>query len=173
MINESHLREMINDHCRDEEGKLYWLYADKGYSDTPFTLCPYACPSPLQQRINGAFSRERINVEWSFGKIVNTLQSLDFTRIQKVLKSMVGVWYPVCVLLTNCAICLYGSVSSVTFKCDPPSLSEYLTPVDDSFRIWREKYRPDRDVMALFGDNDWFDSLAGRNGDDNVKIWEV
>jgi hypothetical protein len=159
MVNESKLLELIRDFCWDDEGKQYFVYADQGYISSPFLLCPFPVPTELQQRVNGAWARLRIGIEWEFGRIVALFQSLDQTRLQKALKSLVGLWYPVCVLLTNCLNCMYGCEVSQYFSCPAPELEEYLSPPAAAYPEWLAQFRPDPRNMHLYGDEGFEEHL--------------
>lgn len=168
MVITSHLHDIIHDFCWDEDGQQYFVYADQGYAgNTPFLLAPFPVPTKLQEKVNRRWSAQRVSIEWEFGRVTQLFQGLDHRRLQKTLKSLVGVWYPVCVLLTNCVNCLYGCQVSQYFQCSPPSLEQYLTPPNDHYEEWIAKYRPDPNDMILFGDT----NFSQYTGDFNRQYW--
>lgn len=152
MLNESHIKEILRDWARDEEGNSYFLYADGGYSLSEFILCPNLISTDAMESMNKAWSQQRVAVEWMFGKIVSLFTLLDNKRAHKIYRSEVGLWYLFCALLTNCHTCLYGSIVGSHFNCPPPQLEEYLTQRDPDFEKWMHKYRPDPTYVTLFGD---------------------
>ena len=106
----------------------YTIYGDKGYPLRPNLIAPYrgANVTPQQAQFNFEMGRLRTSVEWGFGKIVNYFAFLDFKKNLKLLLQPVGKHYLVAALLTNCHTCLYGSLASDFFNCEPPTLDHYL-----------------------------------------------
>lgn len=163
MVKQSGIAGMIDQYCWDEEGKQYFVYADAGYTSDPFILAPHSQPLPhtVQSYINYKWAKERVCAEWNFGRVVNLFQTLDFFRMQKVLRSRVGLWYPVCVLLTNCETAMYGNQTTYNHPdLEPPGLDNYLVEQDEEFaKCVLQTYGPDPDVVPLYGSEKWHDML--------------
>ena len=106
----------------------YVIYGDKGYTLQQSLIAPYrgAHLTPQQEMFNKEMGKLRTSVEWGFGKIGVYFAFLDFKKNQKLMLQPVGKNYVVGCLLTNCHTCLYGSVTSTFFNCNPPTLEEYL-----------------------------------------------
>lgn len=157
---QSHVADILRDMCKDEAEQQYWIYGDKGYTSSDVLGTPIRDPVGLEAKMNQCMASVRIISEWQFGTIKNKFQALEFTRHMKVFKSLVGVWYPVCVLLTNCYTCMNENENKVRemFGCDQPDIREYLRPRDAEFERWAQKYRPTSAEVPVFGDKDWYES---------------
>lgn len=166
MIKESGILKMIKHYCWDELGQQYWLYADAGYNDDPCLLAPHDNPAPktIEARMNYLWSKERVGAEHVFGRILNLFQTLDFSRMQKVKRSLVGLWYPVCVLLTNCETAMYGNQVSMVHELEPEGLANYLVLPDERTARWcLNAFGPNPDDVPLFGSEDWFVKMREEN----------
>lgn len=166
MVRESGILKMIKHYCWDKLGHQYWLYADAGYHSSPCLLAPHDHPVPrsVQARMNYIWSKERVAAELIFGRILNLLQTLDFHRMQKVKRSLVGLWYPVCVLLTNCETAMYGNIVGDKYDQEPEGLENYLVEPDKETARWLlNTYGPDPDKVPLFNSEDWFDKMRAAN----------
>ncbi len=71
----------------------------------------------------------RVAVEWMIGKLKTYNCYLESFRRHKVFGGNLAARMHVAVFLTNCHTILYGSQPGHKFDCDPPSLSEYTTPI--------------------------------------------
>lgn len=152
MANQSHIREILRDWAVDEDGHQYFVYGDGGYTGSEYILCPSLLTTETMRKMNQAWSRQRISVEWMFGRIVNLFTKLDAVKSHKIHRSEVGLWYLFCTLLTNCYTCMKGNQVSRHFQCTPPTLEEYLTPRDPDFEKWMDRYRPDPQYLSIYGD---------------------
>lgn len=112
-------------------GEPYVLYGDPAYGIRTHILAPFrgAQLTNDQQQFNTRMSKVRSSVEWGFGKITQNFAYLDFKKNLKVLLQPVAKYYIVGVVLINCHTCLYGSLTSVYFNLEPPSLESYLRNV--------------------------------------------
>ena len=70
-------------------------------------------------------SKVRISAEWCFGDIVNYFKL--FESHKKVLVSVVGRMYIVCVLLQNAQSRIYGSVTSEYFGLQPVNVENTIS----------------------------------------------
>jgi len=67
-----------------------------------------------------------IVVEWRYEELKKVFASLDYKSKLKLREGPCGLMYQGAVLLWNVRCSLYGSQTSQYFKCDPPSLEQYL-----------------------------------------------
>ena len=112
-------------------GQPFVIYGDPAYGVTQNIIAPFkgAQITPQEHAFNRSMSKVRVSVEWAFGKITQYFTYVDFKRNSKVLLQPVGKYFLVAALLTNCHTCLYGSLTTSFFKCNPPSLERYLSNI--------------------------------------------
>jgi hypothetical protein len=114
----------------DAQGKEYVWYADAAFalSRHCITGVRRSDQNATQEERDwtGRMNPDRTSVEWTIGKTSTTFAAITDKKQQKVLLQAVGMQYFVCVLLTNCHTCLYGSLTSEWFDCPPPKLEDYL-----------------------------------------------
>ena len=79
-----------------------------------------------QEEYNAAMKALRIVFEWGYKELRQVFASLDYKRKLKLREGPCGLVYQAAVLLWNVRCCLYGSQTSQYFKCEPPSLEQYL-----------------------------------------------
>jgi len=79
-----------------------------------------------ERQFNKHMARQRMSIEWGFGKALMQWGFIGHKLNFKVGLSPVGAYYAVCILLTNVHTCYYGSATGVKFNCLPPSIYEYL-----------------------------------------------
>ena len=114
---------------RRGDGVPHIIYADQGYCVMPGIETPYADGdfNYEHEAYNQAMASARISVEWEFGAILQNWAALDFKRMQQLLSNRkIGQTYVVAALLTNIVNCLRPNITSKYFKCNPPSLQEYI-----------------------------------------------
>jgi len=107
------------------------LYADKIYNTSPLVTAAWSLRhGPIAQWMtdeNWVMSKIRVAIEWTFGSILMLFKFVDFAKGQKLFESPLEKQYVVTVLLANCHNCLYGDTHAEYFKCDPPTLADYLS----------------------------------------------
>ena len=109
----------------------YYLYGDKGYTDTATIMAPYEGDlSPLKDAFNKAMSKVRIAVERNYHIVTDNWRFVAYKSSQKVFLFPVGKFYIAAVVLTNCLNCLRPNQTSQYFQVSPPSLEEYLSQFD-------------------------------------------
>ena len=69
----------------------------------------------------------RVSVEWVLGDVIERFRFTDYHKMQKIGLSAVSKQYFVSALLSNARTCMYGSVTSRYFDCQPPTLEAYLS----------------------------------------------
>ncbi|KAG0126029.1 hypothetical protein HOY82DRAFT_492016 [Tuber indicum] len=79
-----------------------------------------------ERRFNQHMSRQRMSVEWGFGKAVMQWGFISHKANFKVGLSPVRAYYAVCILLSNVHTWYWGSATGVKFNCNPPTIYEYL-----------------------------------------------
>jgi hypothetical protein len=105
MLAVSKLLERCLLHCVATPGYLYCLFGDRGYvHGHPALQVPYkgVALTAAQSRYNGAMSKIRQPVEWSFGKISTYFAFVDFEKNQKLYLQPVGSYWLIATMLTNC-----------------------------------------------------------------------
>ena len=82
---------------------------------------------PWQRAFNKDMSKERVAVEWGFGKLAAKFPFLDYRKKHKVLLSPVGRLIPVGNVLMNIHTILSGgNIISLRYGLEPPSLEAYM-----------------------------------------------
>ena len=134
---DSGMEQKLKEFSKDEEGTQLWVYGDAGYTMTKGLMSSFRVQGatanrtavPLQEDqevFNANMSRQRIAVEWGFGKLVTTFAFIDFHKKLKLGLSPVGSVAFAAVILTNVHTCYHGSEVGSYFECDPPTIWEYF-----------------------------------------------
>jgi hypothetical protein len=137
MLKDSGLLENLKQYSHDREGTQLWVYGDAGYGLEDGLLSSFraqgatanreAVPLTVEEEVfNAGMARQRIVVEWGFGKVVNTFAFIDFRKKLKIGLSPVGPLIFTAFLLTNVHTCYYGSETASYFQCQPPTVWEYF-----------------------------------------------
>lgn len=132
VLAHSGIEPLMEQYGKGVDGRQLFVYADPAYglTDTIISAAKEVRDlEPAEQAFYTALSHCRMCVEWSFGKVFNNFAFLDFDKNIRLRLSPVGKYFLVSVFFTNVHTCLYGSVTSQTFKLTPPSLEEYLLTV--------------------------------------------
>ena len=83
--------------------------------------------TPRQVEENRAMTKVRIAVEWSFGRTGQLFALSQHWQKQQLRKHDHARYvYFVATLLRNAHVCLYGSIVSTYFQCQPPTLEEFF-----------------------------------------------
>ncbi|QRV82757.1 DDE superfamily endonuclease [Ceratobasidium sp. AG-Ba] len=125
----SKLEPLMEEHAFGAGKRRLFVYADPAYgvSNTIVSAAKEVQDlKPEEQEFYTALSRCRMCVEWGFGKVFNYFAFLDYDKNMRLYGSPVRRYFILAVFFTNLHTCLYGSVTSHTFKLAPPSLEEYL-----------------------------------------------
>lgn len=131
-----YLRSGIEDQLDDVcfiDGVQYYIHGDSGYNrritvDVPFQ----GANLPVAMRAaNEATAAVRVTVEWTYMEVKLYWTTVDFKRKLRVGEAAVGLVYIGAILLHNIRGCMYRNQVSQYFRCDPPSLEEYLTHKDE------------------------------------------
>jgi len=102
MVVIGRVKMVIENEFKDEKtGEPYFVYGDQGYMISSFLLSGRNIPGKVQERVNGAWSKERVAVEWAFGRVVGLWQTLNCFLFQQPQRRMVAAWYLVSVFLSN------------------------------------------------------------------------
>jgi hypothetical protein len=72
-------------------------------------------------------AKQRVVVEWAFGKVIRYFAAMDFAPNQRVLATPLAHHFKVAVLFTNLHTCFYGSQTGKRFHFDSPTAVEYLS----------------------------------------------
>lgn len=128
----SELGSKLEAHAFNDRGESLYIYGDAAYGLQPNVIgsikaMPGRELTQMEKTFNNCMSRQRIIVEWAFGKVNQYFGYVDYNKGMKIGLSPVGAYYFVAVLLTNCHTCYNGSNASQYFQCPPPSIEEYLS----------------------------------------------
>ena len=131
MLKESGLQQKIIDHARDTDGDRVYVYMDKAFYLEEGVIGAYRMRrgqelSAEEGTFNSFIAKQRMCVEWGFGKIT---QYFEFNNLRKNFKiglSPAGSYYFTSALLTNCHTCYNGTKTSSSFECHPPSIYNYF-----------------------------------------------
>lgn len=107
----------------------YVAYGDKGYSEYTHLRVAYHGPGPVtahQKFENWLMAKERIGVEWGYGKLKRRCPFVSKSHLLKLRGSDVAKYVRVAVLLTNAHTCLRQSQTGLYFDCPAPALNEYF-----------------------------------------------
>ena len=127
MLVMSGLFPLLQMNSQKPNGDPLCIYGDPAYPLRNHLQGPFKGNlNQIQKDYNKAMSQVRVSVEWVFGDIANYFAFLDFKKNLKIQLNAVGKMYIVCALLTNAHTCLYKSMTSSYFECDPPLLEEYF-----------------------------------------------
>ncbi|XP_071944737.1 uncharacterized protein [Antedon mediterranea] len=127
MLRESNLLQQLERYAVRLNGDPLCIYGDPAYPLRVHLQAPFKGNlTQGQQDFNRSMSQARVSVEWLFRDIIENWKFVDFKKTQKIGLSAIGKIYVVCCLLTNAHTCLYGNITSKTFKLDPPALEEYF-----------------------------------------------
>jgi hypothetical protein len=114
------------------------IYADAGYSICPGIQVPYhdAEINAEHAAYNNAMASVRISIEWEFGAILRNWASLRYKPHEQLLSNRkIGQIYFVAALLTNFGNCCRPNTTSQYFRCDAPSLDEYLRIIQPEHQL--------------------------------------
>ena len=173
MVGIGKIQQVVSEEFREETGAPFFLYGDQGYMISPFLLSGKSLDYTLQEKVNNAWSKQRVAVEWSFGRVVSLWQTLNCFLFQQPQRRMVAAWYLVSVFLYNCNICIYkNSEAYWHFGEDarPPDIEEYLRPKDADFVRWARKYRPDRSKVIMHDEVQKWEDWAADHPDEPVEV---
>lgn len=128
MFTESGLRQQLQQHSFDANGRPLCIYGDPAYPVSQHVIGPFrgANLNNLQNNFNTSMSSVRVTVEWPFGGIASYFAYVDFKKNLKLYLQAIGKLYLVSTILYNARVCLYGSLTSQFFELDPPILEDYL-----------------------------------------------
>ena len=72
------------------------------------------------------FSLCRVPNEWGFGRVVNSFQTLQFSRALRSSWTHPEQSYFAAIELANCLVCAFGAQHERYFNVGAPSLEEYI-----------------------------------------------
>lgn len=132
LYRKSNLDEVMQ-HSLMIEGEQFYVYGDNGFVMRPWMQIGFA-PSlagPYESMYNSAMSSAREAVEWSYKDLKQNFVSNDFRRQLKVRKAPIALMYRASAVLWNMKVCMnHGGEVSTYFQCTPPTLDQYLDPLN-------------------------------------------
>jgi len=140
MFKESGLQEKITGFAKDEEGEQLYVYGDKAFYLEQGVIGAYRAQRHVgltteELVFNTYMAKQRMSVEWGFGKITQYFEFNNLRKNMKIGLSPAGAYYFVSTLLTNCHTCYYGSKTGFAFECSPPSIREYFHITEDEDEV--------------------------------------
>lgn len=131
MFKESGLQEKIINSAFDSTGDQLYVYGDKAFYLEEGVIGAYRARrniglSAAESIFNSYMAKQRMAVEWGFGKVT---QYFEFTNLRKNLKiglSPAAAYYFTSVLLMNCHTCYFGSKTGKSFDCSAPDILSYF-----------------------------------------------
>ncbi len=135
-FHRSRVEQQFSAICRNRfHGHRYTYYGDKAYHMNLYH-CTAAkkrnrnLPAHIRQyqrRSNRMMGKYRISVEWGFGKVKARCPILTKKKeVMQLFKKNLPSLVRVCILMTNIDTTLRGSQTSLYYKCQAPSIQEYL-----------------------------------------------
>ncbi|KAH6923743.1 hypothetical protein HPB50_005814 [Hyalomma asiaticum] len=115
------------------KGHKYVIYGGPSYPSRELLIKPYegTCLEPHEAHFNTCMSEMQQSAERGFGRVAADFSFVRSLRNLPVKDQKTTQMYKVAVLLSNCRTCLYGSEVSAYFDVTPPSLKEYLVPLQE------------------------------------------
>ena len=105
------------------------IFGDPAYGVSEQILSPFSGvggQTPEEQAWNTDMSRVQIEVEHTFGVLMNMWPAVSAWWKHKIFWMQPGTLYRVAVLLTNAHNCIHPNQISRSFELDPPSVEEYF-----------------------------------------------
>lgn len=129
-MSDSELNDLLEAIQIDNHDK-FWAYCNKGYVYDTFIRCAAHGPgyvSQQQKDDNYKMSRERISIEWIFGKVKARCPFIDNKDLLKLQLVDVAAYVRVAVLVTHthAHTCMHQSQVGLHFQCTAPSLTNYF-----------------------------------------------
>lgn len=135
MFKECGLQDRILSSAHDTSGDQLYIYGDKAFYLEEDVIGAYRAKrnvslSAAESIFNAYMAKQRMAVEWGFGKVT---QYFEFTNLRKNLKiglSPTAAYYFTSVLLMNCHTCYSGSKTGRSFDCAAPDIFFYFNCSD-------------------------------------------
>jgi nuclease HARBI1 len=110
-------------------GRQYYIYGDPAYVLRPYLQVGYhGTDLTIEQKaFNASMSSVRISVEWAFKDVKKYFTHLAFPRKLVLGNTPAAKWYICAAVLWNFRNCMSGSEKSQFYKCDPPTIDEYIS----------------------------------------------
>jgi hypothetical protein len=133
------LQDLVVNKARGEQDERLYVFGDKGFFMEEGIIAAYrrnaGIPLSMDElRFNAYMARQRIAVEWGFGKVMQLFRFCDLKINMKYGLSPISPYYFTSAVLANCHTCYYGSQTTKTFDCPPPSVREYFGCTEEKAR---------------------------------------
>lgn len=127
ILRESGVEQWLDEHAKDENGS-FLIFGDQAYGCQGNVCSPFRGSqlSVSQQTFNEIMSSHRLSVEHVFAHLLSNFAFLDFSKNQKLFLQPVATMYKTGLILANCLTCLRGNQISHRYRCEPPSMKDYL-----------------------------------------------
>jgi hypothetical protein len=125
------MQDVVVENAYDEEGDRVYLYGDAAFYLEDGVIGAYrrrrGIPLSEEESVFNAYmAKQRMAVEWGFGKITQYFQFCNLKVNLKYGLSPIAPYYFSSALLANCHTCYNGSKTSLSFECAPPNIREYF-----------------------------------------------
>ena len=125
------LQNVVLEKAWDDDGDRVYLFGDRAFFLEEGVIGAYCRANgiPLTEDesiFNAYMAKQRMAVEWGFGKVMQLFQFTNLKLNMKYGLSPLASYYFASVLLTNCHTCYFGSQTAMSFQCVPPSIRHYF-----------------------------------------------
>ena len=128
LLRQSGFLDTLQRHSYAPDGTVLCVYGDPAYPLREQLQTGFKNASTDEEHLfNQRMSSVRVSVEWIFGDVIERFKFTDYSKLQKIGLSAVSKQYVISAFLSNVRTCLYGSTTSSFFKCEPPTLEQYLS----------------------------------------------
>lgn len=120
---------LLEEHYTFPDGTSFNVFLDPAFAVGDHTVTPVRRTRDITEAElawNRRMCRDRIVVEWGFGKVKNIFRMIDNEKNMKALMSPVAVYTFLAIHLTNIHSILYGNQVSQYFGVEVESLDTYL-----------------------------------------------
>ena len=130
------LQELVLEKAWDDDGDRVYLFGDRAFYLEEGVIGAFQGRNGValtedESVFNAYMAKQRMAVEWGFGKVMQLFQFSNVKLMMKFGLSPIAPYYIVSVLLTNCHTCYFNSKTSMSFDCAPPDIRDYFGLTQD------------------------------------------
>jgi hypothetical protein len=148
------LQEVILEKAWDDDGDRVYLFGDRAFYLEEGVIGAFRSRNGValtedEAVFNAYMAKQRMAVEWGFGKVMQLFQFTNLKLMMKFGLSPIAPYYIVSVLLTNCHTCYFNSKTSMSFKCAPPDIRDYFGLTEEGkeeLNLYLELVLPDEPI---------------------------
>jgi len=125
------MQEIVLEKAWDGDGDRVYLFGDRAFFLEEGVIGAYrrerGIPLTEDESVfNTYMAKQRMAVEWGFGKVMQLFQFTNLKLNMKYGLSPLACYYFVSVILTNCHTCYFDSKAAMSFGCSPPAIRQYF-----------------------------------------------